>query len=232
MAGRHGKRWRAISAQLDPLRLYPALEAFELLRKHSSVKFEESVDAGVRLGIDPKKSEQAVRGSSQLPHGTGKTVKVAVFAEGESAEAARNAGADLVGHEDLAARFREGKVECDYVIATPDCMPLVGTLGRILGPRGLMPNPKVGSVTTDVATAVGNARKGQVRFRSDRGGVVHCLIGRVSFKPEALKENLEALLFDLVKLKPGPAQGTYLRKISISTTMGPGLVVDPASLSL
>lgn len=232
MMARHGKRWRALTAQLEPLKLYSFLEAIELLQKNSTVKFEESVDAGVRLGIDPKKSEQAVRGSSQLPHGTGKTVKIAVFAQGELADAARKAGADLVGHEDLAASFKSGKVECDCVIATPDCMPLVGSLGRILGPRGLMPNPKVGTVTADVTTGVNNARKGQVRFRSDRGGIVHCLIGRASFAPQALKENLETLLSDLMKLKPSSAQGTYLRKISISTTMGPGLTVDPSSLAL
>lgn len=229
---RHGKRWRGIMEQLDPLRVYPALDAFALLKKHSTVKFEESVEAGVRLGLDPKRSEQTVRGSSQLPHGTGKTVTVAVFAQGEHADQARAAGAEMVGYEDLAERFRREKVNCDYVIATPECMPLVGTLGRILGPRGLMPNPRVGSVTADVGGAVSNARKGQVRFRSDRGGIVHCLIGRVSFEAAALKENLEALLSDLIKRKPGSAQGNYLRRISVSTTMGPGLSVDPRSLAL
>ena len=228
----HSRRWRAAAQKIEAMHSYPALEAFTLLREFATAKFEESVDVAVRLGVDSKKSEQAVRGSSQLPHGIGKSVRVAVFAQGEAADQAREAGADLVGHEELAERFKQEKVDCDCIIATPDCMPLVGTLGRILGPRGLMPNPKMGSVTTAVLSAVANAKKGQVRFRSDRGGVVHCLIGRASFEAVKLQENLEALLLDLIKLKSGSVQGIYLRKICVSTTMSPALVVDQASLAL
>lgn len=229
---RPGKRLRAIREKIDPLKAYPLDEAVALLTEFSTVKFKESVDAAINLGVDPRKSDQVVRGSTVLPHGSGKTVRVAVFAQGDNAEAARAAGADIVGFEDLAESVKAGEMNFDVVIASPDAMRVVGQLGQILGPRGLMPNPKVGTVTPDVAGAVRNAKAGQVRFRTDKNGIVHCSIGQVAFSAEQLRGNLEALLLDLRKLKPSAAKGIYMKKISLSTTMGPGLVIDQASLDL
>ncbi len=225
------KRMRAIREKIQPGKLYPANEAFALLKEISSVKFAESVDVSVNLGVDPRKSDQVVRGSTVLPNGTGKTVRVAVFTQGANAEAAKAAGADIVGMDDLAAEVKKGNMDFDVVIATPDAMRVVGQLGQILGPRGLMPNPKVGTVTTDVATAVKNAKGGQVRYRTDKAGIIHCSIGKVGFEPDALKENLNALLADLQKAKPSAAKGVYMKKVTVSTTMGPGIAVDQASLS-
>ncbi|ACL73414.1 50S ribosomal protein L1 [Thioalkalivibrio sulfidiphilus] len=225
------KRMRAIREKIEAGKLYPANEAFALLKEISSVKFAESVDVSVNLGVDPRKSDQVVRGSTVLPNGTGKTVRVAVFTQGANAEAAKAAGADIVGMDDLAAEVKKGNMDFDVVIATPDAMRVVGQLGQILGPRGLMPNPKVGTVTTDVATAVKNAKGGQVRYRTDKAGIIHCSIGKVGFEPDALKENLNALLADLQKAKPSAAKGVYMKKVTVSTTMGPGIAVDQASLS-
>ena len=225
-----GKRQRAIREKVDPERQYVIEEAFALLKELSSVKFEESVDVAVNLGVDPRKSDQTVRGSSVLPNGTGKTVRVAVFAQGANADAAREAGADRVGFEDLAEAVKGGDLEFDVVIAAPDAMRVVGGLGTILGPRGLMPNPKVGTVTPNVAEAVRNAKAGQVRYRADKGGIVHATLGKVTFEPKALEENLTQLVGDLVKAKPSGAKGVYMRKITVSTTMGPGLVVDHSPL--
>ncbi|WP_018954984.1 50S ribosomal protein L1 [Thioalkalivibrio sulfidiphilus] len=225
------KRMRAIREKIQPGKLYPANEAFALLKEISSVKFAESVDVSVNLGVDPRKSDQVVRGSTVLPNGTGKTVRVAVFTQGANAEAAKAAGADIVGMDDLADEVKKGNMDFDVVIATPDAMRVVGQLGQILGPRGLMPNPKVGTVTTDVATAVKNAKGGQVRYRTDKAGIIHCSIGKVGFEPDALKENLNALLADLQKAKPSAAKGVYMKKVTVSTTMGPGIAVDQASLS-
>ena len=225
------KRLRAIREKIDPTQAYDAEEAFKLLKDVSSVKFTESVDVAVNLGVDPRKSDQVVRGSTVLPNGTGKEVRVAVFAQGPAAEAAREAGADKVGMEDLAEEIKGGNLDFDVVIASPDAMRVVGQLGQILGPRGLMPNPKVGTVTPDVAQAVKNAKGGQVRYRTDKNGIIHASIGKVDFDPTALKENLEALLADLKKAKPSAAKGIYLKKISVSTTMGPGIVVDQGSIS-
>jgi large subunit ribosomal protein L1 len=194
------------------------------------VKFRESVDVSVNLGVDPRKSDQVVRGSTVLPNGTGKTVRVAVFTQGANVDSAREAGADIVGLEDLAEEVKKGVMDFDVVIASPDAMRVVGALGQILGPRGLMPNPKVGTVTPDVATAVRNAKAGQVRYRTDKAGIIHCTIGKVDFKTEALRENLQALLTDLQKAKPSASKGVYMKKVSVSTTMGPGLQVDQASL--
>ena len=224
------KRSRLINGQIQPGKIYGADEAFGILKSISSVKFIESVDVAVMLGVDPRKSDQAVRGATVLPNGTGKSARVAVFAQGANADAATQAGADIVGMDDLAAQVKAGEMNFDVVIATPDAMRVVGQLGQILGPRGLMPNPKVGTVTADVATAVKNAKAGQVRYRTDKKGIIHCTIGRVNFEPAALKENLEALLADLRKAKPSSSKGVYLRKISVSTTMGPGLAVDQATL--
>ncbi|MCG8099610.1 MAG: 50S ribosomal protein L1, partial [Candidatus Thiodiazotropha taylori] len=198
----------------------------------SSVKFGESVDVSVNLGVDARKSDQVVRGASVLPHGTGKTVRVAVFAQGANADAAKEAGADVIGFEDLAADIKAGNMDFDVVIASPDAMRVVGQLGQILGPRGLMPNPKVGTVTPNVAEAVQNAKAGQVRYRTDKAGIIHCSIGKVDFEPQKLKENLESLLAALVKAKPSSAKGVYLKKITVSSTMGPGLILDQATLSL
>ncbi|MCI0590352.1 MAG: 50S ribosomal protein L1, partial [Gammaproteobacteria bacterium] len=203
-----------------------------MLKEISTVKFEESVDVSINLGIDPRKSEQVLRGSTVLPHGTGKTIRVAVFAQGEQAKAAKGAGADIVGFEDLAEKVRGGQFDFDVALATPDAMKLVGQLGQILGPRGLMPNPKVGTVTSDVASAVKNAKAGQVRYRTDKAGIIHCSIGKVSFEANALRENLEALLSDLNKAKPSTAKGVYVKKVTVSSTMGPGIVVDQRSLAL
>jgi large subunit ribosomal protein L1 len=225
------KRQKAINAKLQPGKLYDAVEAATLLNDLSKVKFKESIDVAINLGIDPKKSDQNVRGASVLPHGTGKTVRVAVFAQGANAEAAKAAGADIVGFDDLAEKILGGDLNFDVVIATPDAMRVVGKLGTVLGPRGLMPNPKVGTVTPDVSTAVKNAKAGQVRYRADKGGIVHCTVGQVGFTPEKIKENLEALIADLKKVKPSTSKGVYLKKVTLSTTMGPGLVIDQASLS-
>jgi large subunit ribosomal protein L1 len=225
------KRQKAIAAKVQPGKVYPVDEAVALISELSTVKFKESIDVAVNLGIDPRKSDQNVRGASVLPHGTGKTVRVAVFAQGNNAEAAKAAGADIVGFDDLAERIQGGELNFDVVIATPDAMRVVGKLGTVLGPRGLMPNPKVGTVTADVATAVKNAKAGQVRYRADKGGIVHCTVGQVGFSPVQIRENLEALVADLRKAKPSTAKGVYLKKITISSTMGPGLVVDVSSLS-
>ncbi len=224
------KRAKMIAEKINPDNTYDILEAFSLLKECSKVKFDESVEVAVNLGVDPRKSDQVVRGSTVLPKGTGKTVKVAVFAQGELADQAKEAGADVVGFEDLEASMKGGDINYDVVIASPDAMPIVGRLGKILGPRGLMPNPKVGTVTKDVGQAVTNAKSGQVRFRADKNGIVHCAIGKVSFEPEALKENLESLIADLIKAKPSSAKGIYMKKVSLSTTMGPGLLVDHSSM--
>ncbi|HSM28631.1 MAG TPA: 50S ribosomal protein L1 [Thioalkalivibrio sp.] len=226
------KRVRAIREKVRPGHAYPVGEAFDLLREFSAVKFRESVDVSVNLGVDPRKSDQVVRGSTVLPNGNGKTVRVAVFTQGANADAAREAGADIVGMDDLAEQVRAGELNFDVVIATPDAMRVVGQLGQILGPRGLMPNPKVGTVTPDVVTAVKNAKGGQVRYRTDKAGIIHCAIGAVDFESQALTENLNALLADLMKLKPSTAKGIYVRRVTVSSTMGPGLQVDPATLNL
>jgi large subunit ribosomal protein L1 len=226
------KRAKTIQEKVEPGKLYPIEEALDLLRELSAVKFKESVDVSVNLGVDPRKSDQVVRGSTVLPNGTGKTVRVAVFTQGANADAAKEAGADIIGMEDLAEEVKKGNMDFDVVIASPDAMRVVGTLGQILGPRGLMPNPKVGTVAQDVATAVKNAKAGQVRYRTDKAGIIHCPIGKVDFDSAKLKENLEALLADLNKAKPSSAKGIYMKKVSVSTTMGPGLQVDQASLGL
>lgn len=226
------KRQKAIAAKVQPGRQYPANDAFGLLKEVSSVKFVESVEVAVNLGIDPRKSDQTVRGATVLPNGTGKSVRVAVFAQGAAADAAKDAGADVVGMDDLAANMKAGELNYDVVIAAPDAMRVVGQLGQILGPRGLMPNPKVGTVSTDVAGAVRNAKAGQVRYRADKKGIIHCIIGKVSFEPQALTKNLESLLVDLKKLKPATSKGVYVKKITVSTTMGPGLAVEQSSLSI
>lgn len=220
------KRVKAIRAQIEPGKIYAIDEALALLKEISKVKFTESVDVAVKLGVDPKKSDQNVRGSTVLPNGTGKAVRVAVFTQGDNVDKALAAGADVVGMEDLHDQMKAGDINFDVVIASPDAMRVVGKLGQLLGPRGLMPNPKVGTVAPDVATAVKNAKGGQVRFRTDKGGIIHSTIGKASFEVEALRENLAALLADLQKLKPASAKGQYLKKVAISTTMGPGLVVD------
>ena len=225
------KRQKAIAAKFTPGKIYAADEGFNLLKEMPKAKFTESVDVAVNLGIDARKSDQLVRGSTVLPNGTGKTVRVAVFAQGANAEKAKAAGADIVGFDDLAADIKAGKMDFDLVIATPDAMRVVGQLGQILGPRGLMPNPKVGTVTADVDTAIRNAKAGQVQFRTDKAGIVHCTIGKIAFEPKLLKENLEALLADLRKAKPSSSKGQYLKKITISTTMGPGIVLDQSTLT-
>lgn len=225
------KRQQAIRAQLTPGKVYPLSEALTLIKTLPPAKFNESVDLSVNLGIDPRKSDQAVRGATVLPHGTGKTVRVAVFTQGANIEAARAAGADIIGLEDLAARVKtEGFLEFDVVIASPDAMRVVGQLGQILGPRGLMPNPKTGTVTQDVAGAVRNAKAGQIRFRAEKAGIIHCSIGKLTFSDTALRENLQAVLADLQRLKPSTSKGIYLRKVVVSTTMGPGLSVDLSSI--
>jgi large subunit ribosomal protein L1 len=220
------KRNKAIREQLEAGKVYLVDEALELLKKFSNVKFTESVDVAIRLGVDPRKSDQNVRGSTVLPNGTGKSVRVAVFTQGDNVEKAVEAGADVVGMDDLHDQIKGGDMSFDVVIASPDAMRVVGKLGQLLGPRGLMPNPKVGTVTPDVAAAVKNAKAGQVRFRTDKGGIIHSTIGKVDFEVEALQDNLVALLTDLEKLKPASAKGQYLKKVAVSTTMGPGLVVD------
>jgi large subunit ribosomal protein L1 len=224
------KAQKAIADRVDRSRAYSADEAFALVKELAHAKFVESVDVAVNLGVDPKKSDQVVRGSTVLPNGTGKTVRVAVFTQGANADAAKAAGADIVGMEDLAERIQGGELDFDVVIASPDAMRVVGRLGQVLGPRGLMPNPKVGTVTPDVAGAVRNAKAGQVRYRTDRAGIVHCGIGKVGFETAALKENLRALLGDLNKAKPASSKGVYMQKITVSSTMGPGVAVDPATV--
>ena len=226
------KRNRMIREQIETGKQYPLDEALTLLKDLSKVRFTESVDVAVRLGVDPRKSDQVVRGSTVLPHGTGKDVRVAVFAQGENAEKAEQAGADIVGFEDLAESIKGGTIDFDVCIATPDAMRVVGRLGQVLGPRGLMPNPKVGTVTTDVEQAVKDAKAGQVQFRTDKGGIVHSTIGNVEFDVDKLKGNLQALIQELVKAKPAASKGQYLRKIAVSTTMGPGLTVDNSTLEL
>lgn len=224
------KRMQAIVAKMVPGKIYPINDAVAVLKSCATAKFKEGVDISVRLGVDPRKSDQVVRGACDLPHGTGRTVRVAVFAQGPNAEAAKAAGAEVVGFEDLAETIKGGQMDFDLVIASPDAMRIVGQLGQILGPRGLMPNPKVGTVTPDVAGAVRRAKAGQARFRVDKAGIIHCSIGKIEFEAQQLKENLEAVLHELKKLKPGASKGIYLRKLTMSTTMGPGLVVDLASL--
>ena len=226
------KRQKVIQEKIDGTKHYLIEDAIALLKEVSSVKFGETVDVSINLGIDPRKSDQAVRGATTLPHGSGKEVRVAVFTQGANAEAAKAAGADIVGMEDLAAQVKAGVMDFDVVVADPAAMRVVGQLGQILGPRGLMPNPKTGTVTPDVATAVKNAKAGQVRYRTDKGGIVHGGIGKLTFDASALKENLEALLGDLKKAKPASAKGVFLKKISLSTTMGPGIVLDQSSLEV
>ncbi|MBL1432445.1 MAG: 50S ribosomal protein L1 [Gammaproteobacteria bacterium] len=226
------KRVKVIREKVDAAKRYPVVEALEMLRELSKVKFDESIDVSVNLGIDSRKSDQVVRGATVLPKGTGKTVKVAVFAQGANADAAKEAGADVVGFEDLAEQVKKGNFDFDVVIASPDAMRIVGQLGQILGPRGLMPNPKVGTVSPDVAGAVRNAKAGQVRYRADKAGIIHSTIGRASFDVDSLKTNLDALIADLIKAKPASAKGVYMKKVTISSTMGPGLTVDTSTLSI
>jgi len=226
------KRFKAMTA-VEAGRQYPVDAALKIIKDNAKTKFVESVDVAIRLGIDAKKSDQGVRGSTMLPHGTGKTVRVAVFCPaGEKAEAARAAGADAVGMEDLAEKMQAGELNYGRIIATPDAMRVVGKLGQLLGPRGLMPNPKDGSVTADVVSAVKNAKAGQVKFRNDKAGIVHCSIGKANFEPDALKDNLNALLADLMKAKPSTSKGVYLQRVSLSSTMGLGVAVDPSTLIL
>ncbi len=225
------KKAKLIQEKIDITKQYTVAEAVAVLKEFTSTKFNEAIDVSINLGIDARKSDQNVRGATVLPNGTGKTVRVAVFTQGPNAEAAKEAGADIIGMEDLADQVKKGEMNFDVVIASPDAMRVVGQLGQILGPRGLMPNPKVGTVTPDVATAVKNAKAGQVRYRNDKGGIIHCTIGKVSFEAEAITQNLEALLSDLQKAKPASAKGIYLKKIGLSSTMGPGLSIDLASFN-
>jgi large subunit ribosomal protein L1 len=224
------KRRKTAREKIDANIAYAIDEALGLVKEMATARFPESIDVAVNLGVDPRKSDQVVRGSTVLPNGTGKSVRVAVFAQGENAEKAKAAGADIVGFEDLAETIKGGEMNFEVVIATPDAMRVVGTLGQILGPRGLMPNPKVGTVTADVETAVKNAKAGQVRYRTDKAGIIHCPIGRADFEVPALKENLEALLADLKKSKPAASKGQFLKKLTVSSTMGPGVSVDRASV--
>lgn len=226
------KRMREIREKIEPGKQYAAIEAIELLQSVSKTKFKESVDVSIQLGINATKSDQTVRGATVMPEGTGKTVRVAVFAQGDAAKDAKDAGADIVGLEDLAEQVKAGQMDFDLVIATPDTMRVVGQLGQVLGPRGLMPNPKVGTVTADVKTAVKNAKSGQVQFRNDKAGIIHANIGKVDFKPEALLNNLNALIAELKRLKPSSAKGVYFKKFTLSTTMGPGVQVDKSDLSV
>ena len=229
---KRSRRLNAVREKVDSGKLYDISEALALLKETSSVKFSESVDVSVNLGVDPRKSDQVVRGSTVMPNGLGKESRVAVFAQGAAADAAREAGADIVGMDDLAEQVTAGNLDFDVVIAAPDAMRVVGRLGRILGPRGLMPNPKVGTVTPDVAGAVRNAKAGQVQYRTDRAGIIHCTIGKVEFEADALKQNLDALLGDLNKAKPGASKGVYMKKVTLSTTMGPGVGIDKATLEV
>ena len=226
------KKQKQIAEKLEVGKDYPIEEAVSLISEFSSPKFKESIDVAINLGVDPRKSDQVVRGSTTLPNGTGKDVRVAVFAQGENADKATAAGADIVGFDDLAESIKGGNLDFDVVIATPDAMRVVGKLGTVLGPRGLMPNPKVGTVTPDVETAVKNAKAGQVRYRTDKAGIIHCTIGRTDFESNQLKENLTTLLNDLKKAKPSSAKGIYLRKMTMSSTMGPGLKIDQTSMEL
>lgn len=232
MSTKISKRYKALAATVVPGKTYSLDDALKIVKEGAKAKFPESVDVAIRLGIDARKSDQNVRGSAMLPHGTGKTIRVAVFCPaGEKAEAAKAAGADAVGMEDLAERMQAGELDFGRVIATPDAMRVVGKLGQLLGPRGLMPNPKDGSVSADVVTAVKNAKAGQVKFRNDKGGIIHCSIGKASFEVDALKDNLNALLADLVKAKPATAKGVFLQKVSLSSTMGVGVPVDTSTVS-
>jgi len=226
------KKAKLIQTKVDKSKQYSLSEAVAILKDFASSKFDESVDVSVNLGVDPRKSDQNVRGASVLPNGTGKTVRVAVFTQGPNADAAKEAGADVVGMDDLADQVKKGEMDFDVVIASPDAMRVVGQLGQILGPRGLMPNPKVGTVTPDVATAVKNAKSGQVRYRTDKSGIIHCSLGKVSFDEQSIKQNLEFLVADLKKAKPSAAKGIYLKKISLSSTMGPGLLIDQSSVDV
>jgi large subunit ribosomal protein L1 len=226
------KRLKMIRERVEPGKVYGAEDAFALLKELSVVRFVENVDVSVNLGVDPRKSDQVVRGSAILPHGIGKDVRVAVFTQGANAEAATAAGADRVGMEDLAEEMKGGNLNFDVVIASPDAMRVVGQLGKLLGPRGLMPNPKVGTVTPNIAEAVNNAKAGQVRYRTDKAGIIHCALGKVDFEPQKLRENLEALLVNLNKAKPTAAKGIYMQKVTVSSTMGPGLTIDHGALAL
>ena len=226
------KRTKTLRTKVDRDKTYPVIDAIKLVKEGASAKFNESIDVAINLGIDAKKSDQTVRGAIVLPKGTGKTVRVAVFAQGDKAQAAKDAGADIVGFEDLAAQVKEGKIDFDVAIATPDAMRVVGQLGQVLGPRGLMPNPKVGTVTPNVAEAVKNAKAGQVQYRADKAGIVQCTIGRASFTEDALKENLLALIDAVNKARPATTKGIYLKKISVSSTMGPGVRVDQGTLAV
>ena len=224
------KKQKLIAEKFDSEKFHPLPDALEILSSVSSSKFKEALDVSVNLGVDPRKSDQVVRGATTLPHGTGKDVRVAVFAQGENAEKAQQAGADVVGFEDLGEEIKGGKIDFDVLIATPDAMRIVGQLGKVLGPRGLMPNPKTGTVTTDVEVAVKNSKSGQVQFRTDKAGLVHGRVGQLGFTAEQIKENIQALLVDLKKAKPAAAKGVYLKKLTLSSTMGPGLNIDQASL--
>jgi large subunit ribosomal protein L1 len=226
------KRQKPWSDRVKPGQSFPIDEALSIVKEFANAKFDETVDVAINLGIDAAKSDQQVRGSTVMPNGTGKKVRVAVFTQGKNVDAAREAGADIVGFEDLAEKVKAGQMDFDVVIASPDAMRVVGQLGQILGPRGLMPNPKVGTVTPDVAGAVRNAKAGQVRYRCDKAGIVHCSIGKASFEPNALKENLMALIADIQKHKPSTSKGVFLQRVSVSSTMGPGLAVDRASLGV
>ena len=225
------KRMQALQGKVEAGKVYPALDALNIVKSAATAKFDESIDVAIQLGIDPRKSDQAVRGAVVMPEGTGKTVRVAVFTQGANADAAREAGADIVGFDDLAAKVKAGELDFDVVIASPDAMRVVGQLGQILGPRGLMPNPKVGTVTPNVAQAVNNAKAGQVQFRADKAGIIHAPIGRASFEAERLQKNLAALIEQLNKLKPASAKGQYLRKVAVSSTMGLGVRVDVGSVN-
>jgi large subunit ribosomal protein L1 len=226
------KRMNSVQTQIEPGKSYHIDKALELLKQVSKVKFDETVEIAANLGVDPRKSDQVVRGSVVLPNGTGRKVTVAVFAQGAQAEAAKKAGADIVGFADLADEIKAGNINFSILIATPDAMKIVGTLGQILGPKGLMPNPKVGTVTADVETAVKNAKAGQVQFRTDKNAIIHCAIGKLSFKPEDLRANLEALIVELKRLKPSTAKGTYIKSLALSSTMGPGLPIDQSSINV
>ena len=226
------KRLRLYREKVDPTRAYTFEEAVDLLKELATAKFNETVEVAVKLGVDARKSDQAVRGATTLPHGTGSEVRVAVFTQGEAAEKAKAAGADFVGMEELAQEIKGGMMNFDVVVASPDAMRVVGQLGQLLGPRGLMPNPKTGTVTPDVETAVKNAKAGQMRYRTDKNGIIHGGIGKISFEPSAIRGNLEAVLADLKKAKPSASKGVYMRKVTLSTTMGPGVNVDPASLEV
>ena len=224
------KRLKALIEKVDRDKLYPVLDGLNLVKETAKAKFDESVDAAINLGIDAKKSDQAVRGALVLPNGTGKTTRVAVFAQGEAADAAKKAGADIVGFEDLAEQVKKGVMDFDVVIATPDAMKIVGTLGQVLGPRGLMPNPKVGTVTPDTEKAVKNAKAGQVQYRTDKAGIIHCTIGRASFSPDQLQANLTALMEEISKAKPKDAKGVFIKKLSVSSSMGVGVRIDQTNL--